>query len=155
RTYKFTVLEDITLLAVTGEPVQAISVVYLNDVTGIRPDYESYLGQVNLVDGYTLIEAGLLLSDTVTVPTLDQVGVTKRASTSIHGLTNEFLISFQESSSYRYIRAYAIVFNGEEFETIYSTNGKHSTDTVFQLWVNTTWYPRPIVHIVGNFTDWQ
>lgn len=151
-TYTFSAIKNRTLKAETGGT--EAPVVFLQDVTGIRAQSESYLGQIHLPSGYTLFEAGLLVSDTVAVPTYGVAGVEAIVSNSINPATNEFLRSIQGTSEYRFVRAYAVVSNGENTEVIYSINAKHSVDVTFQLWVNKSWDPRPQVSVVGNFTNW-
>jgi len=151
-TYTFSAIKNRTLKAESGGTDSPV--IFLQDVSGIRAEYESYLGQVYLPDGYTLLEAGLLVSNSVAVPTYGIEGVEIIVSSSINTFTNEFLRSIPNTSEFRFIRGYALVNNGDEIELIYSMNAKHSVDVTFQLWVNTGWNPRPSVSVVGDFTNW-
>lgn len=73
-----------------------------------RVGYNTYLAQVELIDGDTLLEYGLEIN-----------GVLRQAS-NMHGETNEFIIS--TLSNWNDVRAYAIIHNGVEFETLFGDN---------------------------------
>jgi len=115
-TYSFTALSnrDLTFIESEDTPVPLVN---LKDVSGIRENYVSYLGQVDLPDGYELIEYGFLFDSTEKVLTVDQAEVV-RASGALAD-TLEFLTSVS-INTYQSIRAYAIIDNGSTLETIYS-----------------------------------
>ncbi len=119
-TYTFTALVDRTIEEKTNGTTNQ-PLVILNNVSGIREGYKSFLGQVYLPLGYELLETGILASNEEEVLFLDTPGVEVIQSNSILDTTNEFLRSFPEES-FSTFRAYAVVQNSEGIETVYSEN---------------------------------
>src|SRR5690554_2606040 len=152
-TYTFTAIKNRTLKAETGGT--EVPVVFLQDVTGIRAQHESYLGQVYLPEGYTLIETGLLVSDTVPIPTYGVAGVDAIVSSSINTTTNEFLRTISDDDAFRFVRGYAIVDSGSNIEVLYSTNAKHSVMLHFHLNTPESWINDQTVYLRGSFNNWS
>ena len=123
-TYTFTAIADRTIEAKESGS-SSTPLVTLQNVTGIREGYKSFLGQVYLPDGYTLIETGILASNEEKVLFLDSTDTEVIKSNSILETTNEFLRSFPEAS-FTTFRAYVVVKSGEEIEVIYSENNFYS-----------------------------
>ena len=105
-TYKFTAIIDLTIYEVTEELVEK-PLVTLLDVTGIRENYNSYLGSYYLPSGYEFIETGVM------------VGSNKLQSNSIHPTTNEFLRSIPNEDVNDVIRSYLTYKHNGLVETIY------------------------------------
>src|SRR5690606_10889061 len=104
--YKFSALSDRELtIATEGSEQPAVSL----QVLELRAEHNSYLGQVYLPTGASLVEWGLLLSDSNSFPTYGDEGVTALKSNSINPATNEFLRSIPFASTTEYVRAYAVV----------------------------------------------
>lgn len=109
--YKFTALKDVTFEAVTVGDVPALTSVYMTSVD-IRDGHESYLAQIELKEGESLLEYGYLTSETEMGDiVVGASGVEKVSSTALNPLTNEFLMSFP-LVKFLNIRAYALVDNG-------------------------------------------
>lgn len=119
--YAFTALQPIELTAVFDEEFTTEPSVYLNNVTGIRENAQSFVGYVEYDDeGYTLVEYGLLVSEESTVLTHETDGITIVPSTAL-APTNEFLRSFA-AGEFTSFRAYAIFSDGENQIVKYSDN---------------------------------
>lgn len=116
-TYKFSALIDLDgiIESTNSNLVEAPLVTFL-DVTGIRDDKYSYLGQYHLPEGYDFIEAGFEFNDLL-VP-----------SYSFNPNTNEFLRS--TNNDYDNVRAYLTYKHGDEVTTIFSENEKKPVYTV-------------------------
>lgn len=109
--YQFTVLEDKTLTAVFDTVVQSPApVVSLSTDMFLRSGYYSFLGQLYIPDGFTLVEFGMLTSTTVLTPTLDDGTSTIVSGTTYLADTLEYLMSF--STEIASIRSYMVVDNG-------------------------------------------
>ena len=125
ETFTFTVLKDMVLEAVYDEEVNKTPIIYLHDKLALREGYDSYMSQVNLEDGFDLIEKGFIFSNTEVNKTLDDVdgiNVIKYASKSQNNETNEYLVSV-ESDSFTNVRAYAVFADdqGNVQPVIYNT----------------------------------
>src|SRR5690606_28943012 len=79
---------------------------------------QSFLGHVNLVDGYELVEYGLLVSTDVKVLTFENA--TKLVSSAMSP-AHEFLRSLNEGV-YKSFRGYAIFKGTDGLVTVYSEN---------------------------------
>src|SRR5690606_21390943 len=91
---------------------------YLFNVSGIYEGKQSFLGHVNLVDGYELVEYGLLVSTDVKVLTFENA--TKLVSSAMSP-AHEFLRSLDEDA-YKSFRGYAIFKGTDGLVTVYSEN---------------------------------
>lgn len=118
-TFSFTALKNRELTAVIGEHVKQ-PVISLQNVTGIREDHESFLGQVYLPEGYELLTYGFLTSEDDKVLTLSATNTNIIQSTTYHPLTKEFLRSFSAGQTTDTVRAYMVVLGPNGLETIYS-----------------------------------
>lgn len=117
--YKFTALKDVTFEAVTVGDIPALTSVYMTSVD-IRDGYESYLAQIELKEGESLLEYGYLTSETEMGDiVVGAQGVEKVSSTALNPLTNEFLMSFP-LVKFLNIRAYALVDNGTTQTYVYN-----------------------------------
>jgi hypothetical protein len=117
-TYSFSALtnRDITFVDSANSEEAVVS---FTDASGIRSGYDSYLGQVYLPDGYTLVEYGFIFK-TVSVDeliTMDNADVIK--ASSVMADTSEYLRSVT-TATYEIVRAYMVIDNGTSLETIYS-----------------------------------
>lgn len=120
--YRFTAAFALTLNAVHDLDHEAKPNVYLTNVTGIREGYKSFLGYVGEVEGYTLVEYGVLAHDEAEVLTLDTQFVEVIPSTSLT-VNNEFLRTINDELEMLVsFRAYAIFNDGTELITVYSDN---------------------------------
>jgi hypothetical protein len=119
-SYSFTVLGDTELTAVFDTTVPVLSPkVSISDTLYLRQGYTSYLGQMDVPDGYDIVEFGMLTSATVDTPVLDNGAFTKYQGGSYHPTTKEFLHSF--TSSFASIRAYMVLADGVgDLTTYYS-----------------------------------
>lgn len=120
--YRFTAAFALTLNAVHDLDHEAKPNVYLTNVTGIREGYKSFLGYVGEVEGYTLVEYGVLAHVEAEVLTLDTPFVEVIPSTSLT-VNNEFLRTINDELEMLVsFRAYAIFNDGTELITVYSDN---------------------------------
>ncbi|MGD9910623.1 MAG: endonuclease [Candidatus Izemoplasmatales bacterium] len=120
-SYTFTVLQDIAVEAVySTSSYQDQPFVSLSPKLGIRVGYLSYLGQFYLPEGYTLIEHGMVVSTSSGIINLGSSSITKYQSNTFVATTNEYLMSFS-NTSIQSVRAYIIVedVNGN-YMTIYN-----------------------------------
>ena len=126
--YKFTALKDVTFEAVTVGDVPALTSVYMTSVD-IRDGHESYLAQIELKEGDSLLEYGYLTSETEMGDiVVGAQGVEKISSTALNPLTNEFLMSFP-LVKFLNIRAYALVDNGTTQIYVYNElSGSFASD---------------------------
>jgi len=123
--YKFTAIlpngeTEIKLVAVSEEGFVAEPSVYLTNVTGIREGYNSFLGYINNIEGFELVEYGIIASSDAKVLSLDSTNATIMPSTSL-SLTNEFLRTIQEGEFVSF-RAYAVFKDFEGQIIKYSDN---------------------------------
>lgn len=116
--YVISALKPVTLEAVYDEDFVAKPSVYLFNVSGIYEGKQSFLGHVNLVDGYELVEYGLLVSTDVKVLTFENA--TKLVSSAMSP-AHEFLRSLDEGA-YKSFRGYAIFKGTDGLVTVYSEN---------------------------------
>ncbi|WP_035358059.1 InlB B-repeat-containing protein, partial [Acholeplasma equifetale] len=116
--YVISALKPVTLEAVYDEDFVAKPSVYLFNVSGIFEGKQSFLGHVNLVDGYELVEYGLLVSTDVKVLTFENA--TKLVSSAMSP-AHEFLRSLNEGT-YKSFRGYAIFKGTDGLVTVYSEN---------------------------------
>lgn len=106
--YAFTMLADKTVEAVfktTPESEQPL--ITRSDELNLRTGYTSYLSQFNIPSGHTLVDYGLIASDTQEAIELDTQNTTKYTGSKYVGETGEFLIS--TSSDHDTVRAYLVL----------------------------------------------
>src|SRR5690606_25551531 len=117
QTYKFSAIGKRQLTFVEDQDVIYSPVVHLVDVSGIRLNMDSYLGQIYLPDGYSLVEYGFLFNEERAI--LDYISADEKVpSGSLVPSTKEFLRS--SSTDYASVRAYAVINDGSVNSTIYS-----------------------------------
>ncbi len=115
--YKFTALFDRELTAITEGEEQPLVVIH-NVV--IREDMISYLGQIHLPEGFSILEFGFIFADIDFNFFNGEDGVTTVPSIILQPTTNEYLRSFAYDDSFNVIKAYVILSNGEVTTTYYS-----------------------------------
>lgn len=118
--YAFTASKDITIIAETEVEQLATALVTMTDDLAVRENYETFIGQFELLPSQELVEHGFLLSETeVAALTVDSVDVVVAKSNNYNPVTNEFIMSFAEVT-FATIRAYIAVLDGSTVEYYYS-----------------------------------
>lgn len=106
--YSFTVLDDILVKAVYLDTKKTPTpIVSLSSELSLREGYKSFVGSFNLPSGCTLIEYGMLTSSNDEILTLNSPGVKKHQGSSLLTCTNEWLMSFNYSSTVS-VRAFLV-----------------------------------------------
>ena len=107
QIYRFTAMRPRALEAIfAAEPLDLLPVVIMSDNLEIRSDHASYLGQFALPPGHTLIEYGILRSNTNATPKCGDGDVIRHRGEKHVGATGEFLMSFGTPMVYQ--RAYVV-----------------------------------------------
>lgn len=121
-TYAFTVTDHTELEAVYGVVYEAEAAVYLYEDLQETNGEHTFISQVSLPEGYTLISYGYLTSDNAVELTHSTSGVEVHTMTTYDEQTNEFIESFVWNSLLS-IRAFAIYedLNGDT-HTAYSNS---------------------------------
>lgn len=117
-TYQFTALKERSVVANYSEtPVDRVPTVYFSGDLIIRPDFHSYVGQVDLPENHQLIEYGFLMhpASASSELTVETPGVQMVQHDKMHPSTNEFMMSFP-LNSHQSMKAYALVL----FEGVYT-----------------------------------
>ncbi len=148
--YRFTALRDRNLEAVFGEATTMVPLITLSPDLGIRSNHTSYVGQFSFPETHTLIEYGVLRSNTNDTPVHDSVDATRYRMHKYHGPTREFLASFVTSMTYQ--RAYLITEDEHGLHYTYSSVVEQSMDEhndygefvasvdfTKAMWVETMW----------------
>ena len=116
-TYKFSVLVDTTITAVYSSNLMDVDTLnittpYINlkGDLGLRADYDTFVSQFYLPDGYTLVEYGMIASANSGILDfgLASEAYDRYVGTKYNSTTNEFLMSISESHLYTNYRAYLI-----------------------------------------------
>lgn len=91
-SYSFTVLESKTVTAVFDvSSVTEVPLITLSKDMHIRPGYRTFMGQMSVPNGYTVIEFGMVTTSNI----LDAENTTKNyQGSSFNGQTGEFVMSF-------------------------------------------------------------
>lgn len=131
-TLSFTVLENITVEAVYSTSASTdVPFLSLSNDLGLRIGYQSYMAKAYLPSGFTLVEHGVIVSETTGVIDLNSVGTTKYLSNTFNNSTFEYLMSFS-NSSIQSVRAYMIVKDGNgNYMTVYNEVVSEASPTVF------------------------
>ena len=109
ETLVISAIADRTIIESTT-PLTEVPVVYMLDVTGIRADHQSYLGQYYLPASSEVVAYGF------------KVGDQYIQSNSSHATTNEFLRSIPTTND-KVVRAYLTFKNNNgEIGTVYSSS---------------------------------
>jgi len=116
QTYMFSALSDRNLTFVSSSDLEEVKV-SIQDVSGIRMGYESYLAQLFIPSGYSIIEYGFIFDDQAYEITLENAD--QMMMSSVKNGYHEFLRSVDENM-YDAIRAYAVFDHNGTIETIYS-----------------------------------
>jgi hypothetical protein len=119
-SYQFTALYDRELTATYASSVSPVPLVTLSSALNYRDDYDSYVGQYEIPEGYTLIEYGFIFHASLTGPiTFDTAGKVVAQATNRQAVTKEFVMSFDELS-YTAMRSYIIVKNDTDMFVVYN-----------------------------------
>jgi len=115
-TYTFTVLADKTITAVYAGIAPTVILLVATQEVSLRVGYYSYLSQVSVPVGYTIIEYGVVTSETLRKPSLayDNCDQIYRA-TLMNQNTKEYVISIP--INHFYARSYLIIKDGSEVIT--------------------------------------
>jgi hypothetical protein len=98
--FKFTMLRDTTITAVYGEEeISDLPLVTISDALSLMDGMNTFVGQYYLPEDYTLIEYGILTSNTQQRLTLNTLGVKKYQGGRINPETNEYVMTLPESTS--------------------------------------------------------
>jgi hypothetical protein len=120
--YKFSALKNRTLVANYSEtePIKA-PVVYFSGNLGLRNDFQTYVGQIDIPENYQVIEYGFLIhpSNNTQSLTIDTANVISAIASKIHPVTKEFMMSFP-ANSHQSARAYVLLENSGEYTYFYS-----------------------------------
>lgn len=145
-TYKFTALynRDITAVYVAEATVlQDEVIVTLSNDLERRPGYHTYVGQVEVPAGYTVVEYGFFIGNEAVILSESQNSNVVQG-TNIHPITNEFVASIS-IGSHLSVRAYVVVNDGEA-QTIVKSEVNHryiggEYEESFESLSNWTSYP--------------
>jgi uncharacterized repeat protein (TIGR02543 family) len=120
--YSFTMMSERNLNKVYLETPQSDdAIISSSRDLAIRENYQTYMGQFYIPDGYTIVEYGFLIHnyDNISNLTLNTSGVTIAKSNNYNPATNEFMMSF-ELWSHINARAYLVYDTGSTLVDIYS-----------------------------------
>lgn len=131
-SYSFTMYDDVTITAVyEGDELDDLPLVTLSDKISLHTNKNTFVGQYYLPEGYTLVEYGILTSNTEQPLTFDTFGVKKYQGGRINEETNEYVMSFPEASSVS-ARAYLVYKDSEgNIETVYNEFEQEEATPVF------------------------
>jgi len=155
-TYKFTVLDDITIEAVYSEIAnQGIPMISIVDNLALRDGYQTFLGHFYLPIGYELIEFGMIVSPGTDVIDLNSASITRYQASKYNPDTFEFVMSLPDSSL-NSKRAYLVEkdANGNLMtlydETIASSSYTYATDLFFSYYIEGSSYNKSIAIFNGT-----
>src|SRR5690554_1727536 len=123
--YSFTVTRNRTLVPVSNPELLNTSRVILSDDLEVRDGYQTFMAQIDLISGETIVEYGLVVSqnanDKYDDIDLETEAVEKAQGNVLHPITKEFVMSFD--TKYHVVRAYLVTRDGEgNLTTVYSEN---------------------------------
>lgn len=123
--YSFTVTRNRTLVPVSNLALLNTSRVILSDDLEVRDGYQTFMAQIDLLPGETIVEYGLVVSqnanDKYDDIVLETEAVEKAQGNVLHPITKEFVMSFD--TKYHVVRAYLVTRDGEgNLTTVYSEN---------------------------------
>lgn len=121
--YRFSALRDRNLVAATGGT--ASGVVTLSYDLEIRTGHKSFLGQYELPEDYTFVEAGYLKAAYGTTMEYGQSGVDHVLANAIHPTTKEFLTSFP-TAEVDNLRAYVVAKNTADQLVVFYSDYTHA-----------------------------
>ena len=146
-SYTFSMLESRHVTAVFSDtPEDERPLISLSDAMELRTGNDSYLAQMTIPDGYTLIDYGVLTSEDPMLNenmTVDSENVTRRPSSSYHGPTNEFLVTFHNTPGA--VRAY-MVLEDEEDELVRVYSDVPQLQTLFRTEYGTVFGQDAFIH---------
>lgn len=121
ENYKFTAGHNRTLEAIYNvDSIYPDNLVTLSDAIYLRAGYTTFIGRIEVLDTYELVECGFIFHRTNAEEiTLDTVGVEISQSSLIYSNTNEFSTSFP-LGLHKSIRSYLIVKQNDEIHYLYS-----------------------------------
>jgi hypothetical protein len=119
--YSFSAISNRTLTAVYATtPASPRPLITLTGPINLRENRLSFIGQVSVPNGFSVVEYGLLTKDQAGLLTLATSGVVKRQSTRLFAVTNEFLMSIPSAEAVA-VRAYLVVEDSEgALQVVYS-----------------------------------
>lgn len=125
ESYVFSVLYDRNLTAVfvpTATVLEDEVIVTISNDLELRPGYHSYIGQIEIPAGYSVIEYGFFMGNEAII--LDQTHNSNVVqATNIHPITKEF-VSSMSIGSHMSVRAYVVVSDGIT-QTIVTSDRNH------------------------------
>lgn len=121
-SYKVSILAATSLQAVFVDGATSPAeqpVVSMSEDLGIKgSSFVTYKGQMQLPEGYSVVEYGFIFSRSSDVLTLESLGATIVPSNVSYGPTGEFMRSFPDTT-FNSLRAYMIVLKGSSVEEVY------------------------------------
>ncbi|MDZ4197192.1 MAG: Ig-like domain-containing protein, partial [Candidatus Izemoplasmatales bacterium] len=119
--YSFTMIASRTITAVySTTPATVRPLITLTGPINIRASHLSFIGQISVPNGFSIVEFGLLTRNQAGLLTVQTQGVIKRQSTRLFGTTKEFLMSIPTADAVS-VRAYLVVEDSEEnLQIVYS-----------------------------------
>jgi hypothetical protein len=125
ESYTFTMVTNHTLEAVydgVGFTPHSGNFVYVSESYVLQDNYISILSQFDLDSGEELVEWGIVYSSTEATPTLATSNTTIKYSNKYNASTNEFVMSFADSISTVYYRAFVTsIDSSDNITTDYSS----------------------------------
>lgn len=121
NSYTFRAWGDTQVEAVYSKdpPIKVPQVLMDTDVKGAALDRAIFMMERMVPEGYTLIESGILLSDTSTALTLDNYQL--KATAQLNTPIGQFTVRFDSvGSTVKYARAYVIYKVNNEYKVVYS-----------------------------------
>lgn len=156
---EITILKNRSLVAVySATPIEKQNLIHVSQPLALRTGYLSFVGKLEKIDNFQIVEYGLIASTGSTEITLNSSNITKYRSENLTVDTNEFLITVQKR--FYAIRGYYILRNLEnELEIVYSSmvyfSGGNSMELDFESSTKGN-YDTADITIQGNswkFTD--
>lgn len=119
--YSFTLVANRTVTAVYDTtPASPRPLITLTGPINIRSSHLSFIGQISVPSGFSIVEYGLLTRGQAGVLTVATEGVVKRQSTRLFATTKEFLMSIPTAEAVA-VRAYLVVEDSQgELQVVYS-----------------------------------
>lgn len=121
--YAFSILANRTLTAVYATtPATPRPLITLTGPITLRAEHLSFIGQISVPSGFSVVEYGLLTSDQAGLLNVTTGGVVKRQSTRLFATTKEFLMSVPTAQAVS-VRGYLVVEDSEgNLQITYSDN---------------------------------
>lgn len=134
QNYKFTAVKNASITAETTDATKtAQSLVNMSNDMAIIAGRKTYVGQFELHGADELIEWGFIISNELGGITLNSDHRVIAKSNTYNPVTNEFVMSFLDTTEFNTIRAYVIVQRGLDLVEIYSDNYAPKYQTINQI----------------------